>query len=128
MRLPSRGHSVVYVAPGDFILRPDDSLAVSAVALPEGNYKTAEKLFAALQAAAGQKKEFDAAEIDVLFLRNDPSLDATDRPWAATAGVIFGRLAAEHGVLVVNDPEGLVAWRKTSSISRNFRRQRGRPH
>ena len=24
-----RGHSVVYVEPGDFILRPDDSLAVS---------------------------------------------------------------------------------------------------
>jgi glutathione synthase len=103
----ARGHSVVYVAPGDFILRPDDSLAVSAVVLPDGTYKTADKLFAALQEAAGQKKKFDAAEIDVLFLRNDPSLDATDRPWAATAGVIFGRLAADHGVLVVNDPAGL---------------------
>jgi len=105
----ARGHSVVYVAPGDFILRPDDSLALSAIVVPEANYKTPEKLFAALQEAAGQnqRKTFDAAEIDVLFLRNDPSLDATDRPWAATAGVIFGRLAAEHGVLVVNDPNSL---------------------
>jgi len=102
-----RGHSVIYVSPGDFILRADDTLAVSAVALPEGNYKKADKLFAALQGAIGAKNKFDASEIDILFLRNDPSLDATERPWAATAGVIFGRLAADHGVLVVNDPNGL---------------------
>jgi glutathione synthase len=49
----------------------------------------------------------DVAEIDVLFLRNDPSQDAADRPWAAYVGAMFGRLAADRGVLVVNDPEGL---------------------
>ena len=36
---------------------------------------------------------FDMAEIDVLFLRNDPSLDAADRPWATAVGALFGRLA-----------------------------------
>ncbi len=49
----------------------------------------------------------DVAEIDVLFLRNDPSLDADGRPWAAHVGAMFDRLAAARGTLVVNDPDGL---------------------
>lgn len=101
------GHSVVYVEPGDFILRPDDSLAVSVAVLPDASYKTPDKLHAALKDAAKQKKTFAISDIDILFLRNDPSLDATDRPWAANAGIMFGRLAAEQGVIVVNDPDGL---------------------
>lgn len=102
-----RGHSVVYVEPGDFILRPDDSLAVSVAAVPDGTYKSAEKFSVALQEAASERKTLAIDDIDVLFLRNDPSLDATDRPWAANAGIMFGRLAVERGVLVVNDPDGL---------------------
>jgi len=102
-----RGHEVIYVEPGDFILRADDSLAVSVVALPNANYRSADKLHAALQEAATGKKTVAITDIDVLFLRNDPSLDATDRPWAANAGIMFGRLAADRGVVVVNDPDGL---------------------
>ncbi|MFB9978837.1 glutathione synthetase [Mesorhizobium kowhaii] len=102
-----RGHSVVYVEPGDFILRPDDGLAVSVAVVPDAPYKTSDTLYAALKDAAKQKKTFATSDIDILFLRNDPSLDATARPWAANAGVMFGRLAAERGVIVVNDPDGL---------------------
>jgi len=102
-----RGHSVVYVEPGDFILRPDDSLAVSVAVVPEAPYKASEKLHAALQDAATQKKTLAIGDIDILHLRNDPSLDATDRPWAANAGLMFRRLAAERGVIVINDPDGL---------------------
>ena len=105
----SRGHAVVYVTPGDFVLRPDDSLAIGCVELPVGSYKNTEKLDAALKAASGRRKTYDARDIDVLFLRSDPSLDVVDRPWAAYAGVLFGRLAVERGVLVVNDPDGLAA-------------------
>lgn len=102
-----RGHSVIYVEPDDFILRPDDSLAVSAVVLPDATYKTSERLHDQLKTAAKQKKTLPISDADVLLLRNDPSLDATDRPWAANAGIMFGRLAAKRGVLVVNDPDGL---------------------
>ncbi|RWK52759.1 glutathione synthetase [Mesorhizobium sp.] len=102
-----RGHSVVYVEPGDFILRPDDGLAVSVAVLPDASYKTSDRLHAALKDAAKQKKTFAISDIDIVFLRNDPSLDATDRPWAANAGVMFGRLAAARGAIVVNDPDGL---------------------
>ena len=46
-------------------------------------------------------------EIDVLMLRNDPSLDAQTRPWATEAGILFGREAAKRGVIVLNDPDSL---------------------
>jgi glutathione synthase len=103
----SRGHDICYLSPGDFVLRPDDSLAVRAVTLPAANYKKAETLFKDLQGDGTTIQTFDVTEIDVLLLRNDPSEDAADRPWAAQVGTVFGRLAAERGVIVLNDPDGL---------------------
>lgn len=103
----SRGHDICYLTPGDFVLRPDDSLAVRALTLPAANYKKAETLFKDLQGDATTIETLDVTEIDVLLLRNDPSEDAADRPWAAQVGTVFGRLAAERGVIVLNDPDGL---------------------
>ena len=103
----NRGHDICYVTPGDFVLRPDDSLCVRGLVLPSSGYKKPETLHKDLQGDQAETRVFDIGEIDVLFLRNDPSLDATDRPWATTVGALFGRLAAERGTLVVNDPAGL---------------------
>jgi glutathione synthase len=103
----SRGHDVCYVTPSDFILRQDDSLLVRAIVVKVGNAKKPEAFIAALHSADVEIETIPIEKIDVLFLRNDPSLDADERPWAAQAGIIFGRLAAERGVLTVNDPEGL---------------------
>lgn len=101
-----RGHDICYVTPEDFVLGADDSLAIRALTLPSDKYKKASTFFRALQ-DEGETQRLDASEIDVLFLRNDPSLDAAERPWAAHVGTLFGRLAAARGVLVVNDPDGL---------------------
>lgn len=45
--------------------------------------------------------------LDVLFIRNDPSKDRENRPWAQSAGVVFGKIAARNGVIVLNDPDSL---------------------
>ena len=89
------------------MLRPDDGLTVRALTLPGSGYKKVETLHQALLGPDARTEKIDVGELDVLFLRNDPADDAADRPWAARAGVTFGRLAVERGVLVVNDPEGL---------------------
>lgn len=104
----SRGHDICYVTPGDFVLRPDDSLSVRATVLPAANYKKPETLFKDLQGDKAEIRTIDITEVDVLFLRNDPSVDAAERPWAAHVGAVFGRLAAARGTLVLNDPDGLV--------------------
>jgi glutathione synthase len=103
----SRGHDICYLTPGDFVLRPDDSLGVRALTLPASNYKKAETLFKDLQGKETKIETLDVSEIDILLLRNDPSEDSADRPWAAHVGAVFGRLAAARGVIVLNDPDGL---------------------
>ncbi|MGV6875498.1 glutathione synthase [Pseudochelatococcus sp. B33] len=103
----NRDHEVVYLAPGDFTLRPDGALAVHAAVLPATKYKKPETFHAALQDKSLERRTFDIGEIDALLLRNDPSLDLTARPWAVHAGILFGRFAAQRGVVVLNDPEGL---------------------
>lgn len=129
----SRGHDICYVTPADFVLRADDSLSVLGRILPSSSYKKTETLYKDLIADKAEVQKFDITEIDVLFLRNDPSQDANDRPWAANIGVIFGRMAAQRGALVVNDPDGLAqaqnklyfqdfppSVRPTTLISRNI--------
>ena len=41
------------------------------------------------------------------MLRNVPSDDYLQRPWASTAATEFARIAMRHGVIVLNDPNGL---------------------
>jgi glutathione synthase len=45
--------------------------------------------------------------VDVFWLRSDPAQES-DRPWAEHVGLEFGRVLAESGVIVLNDPRGLV--------------------
>lgn len=106
LRAAERGHRVCYITPHDFILRPDDSLWAHARFMPKRKYKDNKDFFATLTSDKAKVKPVDMAEIDVLMLRNDPSIDA-ETPWAMEAGILFGREAAKRGVIVLNDPDSL---------------------
>ena len=41
------------------------------------------------------------------MLRSDPANETGSRIWAQSTGILFGRLVARHGVVVLNDPDGL---------------------
>ncbi len=101
-----RGHQVYYLTPEDFILRPDDSLWAHARVLPKRKYKDREDFFATLRSPKTKVEPVDMAEVDVLMLRNDPSIDF-ERGWAMEAGILFGREAAKRGTIVLNDPDSL---------------------
>lgn len=103
----ARGHEVCYVTPGDFVLRPDDSMLIRATTLDGLKPKKPETLLGALKSKQAKISTIDLRDVDVLFLRNDPSEDADSRPWAVYVGTNFGRLAAARGTIVLNDPEGL---------------------
>lgn len=107
MAAVARGHDICYITPGDFVLRADDTLSIRGRVPPGKRYKKAESFHAALQGDDAVIETMDVSDVDVVFLRNDPSLDADDRPWAAHVGAMFGRLAAARGSIVVNDPDGL---------------------
>jgi len=102
-----RGHVVCYLTPSDFSFMPDDSLQIRARFAPKKKFPSYLAFFKAMQDKHLEPRRVDIRELDVLMLRNDPSGDAIDRPWAESVGIQFGRIAAERGVLVLNDPDGL---------------------
>lgn len=104
-----RGHDVCYVTPGDFVVSPDDRMRVHARFVPAATTRsrTLDRFFEDLQSVAAATRLVDITEIDVLMLRNDPSNDANERPWAEDIGIQFGHRAARAGVLVLNDPGAL---------------------
>ena len=102
-----RGHRVCYITPGDFVMLPDDSMQIHARMAPDKRSKTHTDFFKGVQAVGEKTTEIAMRDVDVLWLRSDPSLDTQTAPWAAEAGILFGREAVKRGVLVLNDPNSL---------------------
>jgi len=102
-----RGHRVCYVTPGDFVMLPDDSMQIHARMAPTKKAKSHTEFFKGIQAVGAETEQVAMSDVDVLWLRSDPSLDAQTAPWAAEAGILFGREAVKRGVLVLNDPNSL---------------------
>lgn len=102
-----RGHEVWYVEVGRFALAPDGRVHADAYRLAAQQFASASDLMASLRSVDRDCLDLTVDKLDALFLRNDPASDALSRPWAQLAGVNFGRLAEQAGVVVVNSPEGL---------------------
>lgn len=101
------GHEAWYVDMGSFVYDPDGFTALRARSAPKGKYASGDKYLEAVTGPKAQEELLAANDIDVLLLRNDPAADALERPWAAQAGVVFGRQASQQGVIVLNSPDGL---------------------
>ncbi|MDQ3245341.1 MAG: glutathione synthetase [Pseudomonadota bacterium] len=102
-----RGHRVCYITPGDFVMLPDDSMQIHARMAPDKKSKTHAEFFKGVQTVGEKTEQIAMSDVDVLWLRSDPSLDAQTASWAAEAGILFGREAVKRGVLVLNDPNSL---------------------
>ena len=98
------GHDVFYIGAGDFTYHPTDEVKVIARRAPKGA-GSREDFIGELHSLDPAK--LDVSDLDVLMLRNDPSEDLTDRPWAAATHIVFGHTAQSLGVKVVNDPAGM---------------------
>ena len=101
------GHEAWVIGVGDFAYDADEKIRARARAAPGKSYKSTEVYLKALHGGRAKKERITVDDLDVLMLRNDPSTDAIQRPWAQSAGIIFGRVAMRHGVIVLNDPNGL---------------------
>jgi glutathione synthase len=102
-----RGHRVCYITPGDFVMLADDSMQIHARMAPTKKNKSHTDFFKGLMEVGEKTTELAISDVDVLWLRSDPSLDAQAVPWAADVGILFGREAVKRGVLVLNDPNSL---------------------
>lgn len=103
----NRGHEVWVIGLGDFAYDPDENIKARAYSVPKKNYKTTESYLKALQSKTQLFERITVDELDILMLRSDPANEVGSRSWAGTAGINFGRIAMRHGVIVLNDPNGL---------------------
>jgi len=103
----NQGHEVYVFGVGDLAYDADESVRARARTVPKKSYGSHETYFKELQGPKAVASRITVDDLDVLMLRNVPSDDVIKRPWAATAATEFGRVAMRHGVIVVNDPNGL---------------------
>ena len=101
------GHEVWYMGVGDLAYEPDEKTHGYARRVPDKKYRSGDVYLAALRGKTALAERISLDELDVLLLRNDPANDVNTRPWARLAGINFARLAMRHGVIVLNDPNGL---------------------
>ncbi|MDJ0956975.1 MAG: glutathione synthetase [Arenicellales bacterium] len=103
------GHQVWYMGAADFAYDKDGTIYAFARSTPQKKkYKTKEAHLADLQGRNAVTERIAVEDLDVLMLRSDPSTETGHRAWAQTTGISFGRVAMRRGVIVLNDPEGLL--------------------
>ena len=103
-----RNHAVYVMGVGDFSFKHNEALSIDSTYLPKNlEPKNPEEYLELLQGEKAKKKKITATDLDVLFIRNNPTEEGTGREWAEQAGVAFGRMMQQDGVLVLNDAYAL---------------------
>jgi glutathione synthase len=101
------GHTVHLMGIDQLTYLPDGRIGGVAV-VPPANSRTKESFLAAVQAKDATRVKITSDDMDVLWLRYNPSEELErERHWAQDAGFLFGRLAMERGVIVLNHPDTL---------------------
>ncbi len=99
------GHEVYYIAVEDFSYTASEQMGAHARKAPQKKFRSPAIFME--QTFAVEKELIGSKDLDVLMLRNDPSVDLDERPWAQYAGIVFGQLAKRNGVVVLNNPDTL---------------------
>jgi len=103
----NRGHEAWVINADAFKYDRDDRIKALAKHAPKKQYKSAAGYLTDLKSKKAITEEICVDDLDILLLRSDPSQDVGDRAWARSVGINFGRVAMRHGVIVLNDPNGL---------------------
>ena len=103
----NRGHEVYAMGVGDFNFQHDSPISIHSTMVPKNTKtKSTDKYLEVLQSKKAKKKTITSKDLDVLFIRNNPT-EEVSRKWAEHAGVAFGRMIQQEGVLVLNDAYAL---------------------
>lgn len=103
-----RGHDVRFVSVDAFSYGDDDRVVARAVRAPAGRFSSVKKYVRAVTAEDAPAEEIALHELDVVFLRNNPAVAEKDERDRFNPAIDFGRRLKRKGVLVVNDPDGLL--------------------
>jgi glutathione synthase len=117
-----RGHEVWFIELAAFAWDPDDRIRARARSTRPRPYgdDDGEQYLADLTGGAARCERIAVDELDVLWLRSEPSFDAVTRPEVQSMAFAFGRAARERGVVVVSDPDGLAGALADKLYSQRF--------
>jgi len=101
------GHDILYVEVGGFSEGAAGLQEVLGRAVPRRAPKSPEKWVELIQKTPASIRA-PVTELDAILIRNEPGADADLRPWAAASVLMFTQRAKQAGVLVLNDPDGLI--------------------
>src|SRR5690554_1137996 len=99
-----RGHEVYVMGVGDFVFHRDTDISLRCKKIPPSvKGDKVEDFWEQVQDDALKPKIVHSQEMDILFLRNNPTEETSDRHWAEHSGIAFARMIQQNGVLVLND-------------------------
>ena len=99
-----RGHQVYVMSVGDFIFHHDEDISLRCKKIPPSvKADDVEEFWAQVQDDKLKEKVVQSTDMDVVFLRNNPTEETSDRHWAEHSGIAFARMIQQSGVLVLND-------------------------
>ncbi len=99
-----RGHKVYVMSVGDFIFHHDEAISLRCKKIPASvKGETVEEFWTQVQDDKLKAKPVPSSEMDVVFLRNNPTEETSDRHWAEHSGIAFARMIQNSGMLVLND-------------------------
>lgn len=102
-----RGHDVFVLGVGELEYRESGHVGGRARRGPGAEVETQQAFLDAVQGQDAPREDISTADLDVLWLRYNPAEEVGERAWAQHAGILFGQVALEHGVVVLNHPYSL---------------------
>lgn len=103
-KVHERGHQLYVMGVGDFIFHHDSPIGMRCKNVKKSmKYKNAAEFWDKVQDDRTKEKVIKSSDLDVLFLRNNPTEETDDRHWAEHSGIAFARMIQQENVLVLND-------------------------
>ncbi len=101
-----RGHEFFLIDAANLYYGVDGGIAGFGKTVRNHKFRSIDKFLETVQAADDERVEMK--DMDVLFIRTDPSDEKPDRLWAQSPPYMFAQHALKHdNVIVLNDPYGL---------------------
>ena len=102
-----RGHDVFMIGVGELDYFEDGGVGGDARRGPGSDVESQQAFLDVVQGRDAEREAVTAEDLDVIWLRYNPSEEVGERAWAQHAGILFGQVALEHGVVVLNHPYSL---------------------
>lgn len=98
------GHRVHMIGVRELTCFPDGRVGGVARVAPGGGKRTGKTFLEAVQGDEAPREPINTDDLDVLWLRYNPSEEIGEDAWAQDAGILFGQVAVRADVLVLNHP------------------------